>query len=183
MRRTWERKRVRTGIIAASALWLFHSPVLADNIVRFKWLANTGSVDGYNVYYGTGTRAYDYFLEVGNRTNVTVSNLIAGTTYYFAITAFNATGESDFSNELRYTVPTNAPPPIPSFVGITVTTGRQTRVTVTGATNRSYAIETTTNLYAWSNVGAVTIGPSGSAAFTDTNAPTQRKRFYRARAL
>ena len=182
MRKTLEQKMVRIGIIVGGALIIFHNLVQAES-VRFKWLANPDAVNGYRIHYGGASGSYNQVFDAGNRTNATVGNLVAGTTYYFALTAYNTAGESDYSNELRYSVPTNVGPSTPFFLGITVTTGRQARLTLTGATNRSFAIETTTNLTAWSNIATVTVGSNGSAAFTDTNATAQRKRFYRARAL
>jgi hypothetical protein len=146
-------------------------------------LANTDAVNGYRIHYGNASGTYNHVFDAGNRTNATVSNLAAGATYFFALTAYDSAGESDFSNELRYSVPTNVGPSTPFFLGINVTTGRQTRLTISGATNRSFAIEATTNLAAWSNIAIVAVGPNGSAVFTDTNAASRPKRFYRARAL
>ncbi len=59
-----------------------------------------------NLYYGN----YTNFVPVIGRTNTTttVTNLIPGHQYYFAVTSRNAVGlESDFSNEVGYMLPTN----------------------------------------------------------------------------
>ncbi len=181
MRKLFEQKLVRT-VVVGGALLLFQNLSIAEN-VKFKWSANTDAVNGYRIHYGGASGTYNRIFDAGNRTNATVSNLVAGATYFFALTAYNSVGESDFSNELRYSVPTNVSPSGPFFLAINVTTGRQARVTITGATNRNFAIEATTNLTAWSNIATVAVGSSGSAIFTDTNAPSRSKRFYRARAL
>lgn len=50
------------------------------------------------------------------RTNTTgvISNLVARTTYNFAVTSKDGTGlESDFSNEVTYTVPNPTTNPVP----------------------------------------------------------------------
>ena len=58
------------------------------------------TVAGYSIYYGASTGSYTNLANVGLGTNGVVSNLLAGTTYYFAVTAHTAFGlESDFSNE------------------------------------------------------------------------------------
>ena len=45
-------------------------------------------------------------LEVGLATTYTVTNLLAGHTYYFAVAAYNTAGiESGKSNEVVYTTP------------------------------------------------------------------------------
>jgi uncharacterized protein YqjF (DUF2071 family) len=65
----------------------------------------------YYVYYGTGTGDYTNRVSAENATTVTVSNLTVGSTYFFAATAFSDSGlESDFSNEVSYTVPASEQP-------------------------------------------------------------------------
>jgi fibronectin type 3 domain-containing protein len=54
---------------------------------------------GYKVYMGTTTSDLTLLSDVGNTTTYTVTNLPAGTTVYFAVTAYDSTGnESDLSN-------------------------------------------------------------------------------------
>ena len=55
------------------------------------------TVTGYNVYYGTVSRAYTNVISAGASTNTVVSNLVSGVTYYFAATTHTAAGlESDY---------------------------------------------------------------------------------------
>jgi len=63
-------------------------------------------VTGYNIYYGGASQTYTNQVNAGNTTNVTISGLVAGATYYFAATAYDASGdESAPSDELVYTTP------------------------------------------------------------------------------
>ena len=58
------------------------------------------TVVGYQLYYGTASHSYAHTVNVGPSTTVTVSNLLNGTTYYFAVTAYYSSGvQSPFSNE------------------------------------------------------------------------------------
>jgi hypothetical protein len=58
------------------------------------------TVMGYQLYYGTASHTYTDTMNVGPSTTATVSNLVSGTTYYFAVTAYNSSGvQSPFSNE------------------------------------------------------------------------------------
>jgi hypothetical protein len=71
------------------------------------------AIAGYRLYEvvasGTYTNVIDV-IDVGNATSATVSNLVNGVTFFFAIRAYDAIGQvSDFSNEIRYTA-TNGPP-------------------------------------------------------------------------
>jgi fibronectin type 3 domain-containing protein len=61
-------------------------------------------VQGYRVYYGTSSRTYlqnkGSGSNVGAATSYVVTNLTAGRTYYFSVTAYDAAGnESDYSSE------------------------------------------------------------------------------------
>ncbi|QQS55037.1 MAG: fibronectin type III domain-containing protein [Candidatus Competibacteraceae bacterium] len=56
------------------------------------------------MYYGHASRNYTDSIDVGDQTQYTLTDLEAGTTYYFAITAYDTTQtiRSDFSNEVHY---------------------------------------------------------------------------------
>ena len=182
MRSIWQEGARRVAIIAGGMLVMAVGSAWGAG-VTFGWTPNADPVAGYKIHYGPASRTYNQVIDARNVTTGTVSNLIAGTRYFFALTAYNSQGlESDYSNELTYFVPTNIGPSGPFRLTITVTPSQQKRLTVTGPTNRSYSIEAATNLTAWTNLGAVTIGSGGSATFVDTNA-ANRRRYYRARAL
>lgn len=64
------------------------------------------SVAGYKLHYGQTSGAYTSAVDAGTKAMAVVSGLTAGTTYYFAVTAYTASGtESLDSNEVSYTVP------------------------------------------------------------------------------
>jgi hypothetical protein len=65
-------------------------------------------VTGYKVYYGTQSKNYESTLDIGAATKCQISGLEPETTYYFAATAYDGYGnESDFSEELVTTIPSN----------------------------------------------------------------------------
>jgi hypothetical protein len=76
--------------------------------VSLQWDPNTEpDLLGYKVYYGSSSRSYQFNNDVGNKTTCTVSNLEDGKAYYFAVTAYDASGnESTYSGEVVY----NSPP-------------------------------------------------------------------------
>ena len=81
--------------------------VWADPSVTLTWCASTDpNAVGYRVYYGGASGVYTNAVEVGNATNVTVSGLVAGDTYYFTAATVTASGaESAFCNEATYVIP------------------------------------------------------------------------------
>jgi hypothetical protein len=83
--------------------------------VILGWNANTESdLAGYKIYIGTSSGIYNYAtspyvspVNVGMVQTFTFILLPGGVTYYFAITAFNSTGqESAFSSELAVPIET-----------------------------------------------------------------------------
>ena len=132
-------------------------------------------VAGFNLYYGGVSGIYTNKTAAGAATSLTISNLIPGTTYYFAATTYSAAGaESAVSSEVSYTVPSSS-----SGVQLTVTTAKQFILTVTGPVGQSYDIQATQDFIAWTVIGTVTVGSNGSFTFTDTNAAGFSQRFYR----
>lgn len=81
---------------------------------RITWRMNTESdLAGYIVYYGTASRVYGAMSTgvglAGDGSTGTPSRIISGlldnTTYYFGVTAYDATGnESTFSAEVSVAV-------------------------------------------------------------------------------
>ncbi len=70
---------------------------------------------GYRIYYGVSSGNYTQSIDVGNVTTYQVTGLTDGVTYYFAVTAYDISGnESDYSNEVYKTIttPDTTPPQI-----------------------------------------------------------------------
>ncbi len=69
------------------------TPTVASATV--SWNANTETdLAGYRIYVGTRSGSYGFVgpFEVTNRTSFTIPNLPTGTTYYFAVSAFDKSG-------------------------------------------------------------------------------------------
>jgi hypothetical protein len=92
-----------SALIVFSLLFASTSDVRAAE-VTLAWDANPEpSVQGYRVYYGTASGLYTNAFDAGNRTDCVIAGLDPGATYYFACTAYSATGdESNFSGEIVY---------------------------------------------------------------------------------
>jgi len=90
-------------------LFVAVSPTISYSAeVTLIWDANNPEPDGYKLYYGLESRNYLFSVDVGNQTSYTISGLTPGD-YYFAVTAYNAYGESDYSEEVAYTVKNSDP--------------------------------------------------------------------------
>ena len=89
----------------AAQVQLAWDALVQDNGAPFPDLA------GYKLYYGSQSGQYQTVVPVDLVTTYTVTNVSAGQTYYFVITAYDIAGtESMFSNEVRVTLPTSTIP-------------------------------------------------------------------------
>lgn len=154
--------------------------------VTLSWIASSGSVAGYNVYYGTASGSYGPAQPAAS-TTYTTPDLAAGT-YYFLVKARDAAGnESGPSNEVRSTTYTFTTQPSGlnlSYNGVSQVTPFTVRAAV-GSSQQISAPTSQSNgtsnytFSAWSDSGAaahaITIGASPqtiTANYTATTVPT-----------
>jgi len=74
--------------------------------ITFTWTANTDGATGYKIYAGDATGTYNATnspRDVGNVTEGYFDVQLFNAPMYFALTAYNATGESGFSTEVSQT--------------------------------------------------------------------------------
>lgn len=152
--------------------------VIPSGTASLAWDSSTSSdVAGYRVYMGTTSGNYTSSVVAGNATTTTISGLVTGATYYFAVKAYNTSGvESAFSNEISF-VPGTA------TLRLSVTANGQAVLTVKGLAGHTYEVQTSRTLTSWSILGNVTAGSDGLASYTDSPAVVGVKRFYRTRDL
>src|SRR6516164_2304566 len=93
-----------TGNALCGALIFAAASSQAAQSVTLAWDPSSGpNLAGYRVHEGTSSGIYTQVLYVGNVTTATISNLTAGVTFYFAVTAYNTSGlESTYSNEVSF---------------------------------------------------------------------------------
>jgi hypothetical protein len=92
----------------------------------------------------------------------------------------NDGGASNNLTSQSFVVTVGLAPPLPSMQ-VSVNHARQFILTVTGQVSHTYDIQATQDFKTWTVIGTVTVGTTGSLNFTDTNAPSFSKRFYRTR--
>ena len=79
----------------------------SQNTATLSWDPDSEpDLAGYKVYYGASPGTYETSIDVSYTTTYVVTNLESGTRYYFAITAYDISGnESAFSNEVFKDIP------------------------------------------------------------------------------
>jgi len=84
------------------------------------WSPSSGTVDGYKVHYGTSPGNPSGTVDVGDNTQYSLNtlSLSENAQYFFCISAYNTSGESDPCAPVAYT-PADSTPPAPP-VGLVV---------------------------------------------------------------
>jgi hypothetical protein len=92
----------------------------AAQSVTLAWNPSSGpNLAGYRVHEGTFSGVYIQTIDVGNLTTATISNLTAGFTYYFVVSAYNTAGvESGPSNEVAFTAAAGSSPGSPQSLSL-----------------------------------------------------------------
>jgi len=157
-----------------SAFSTFAAPQVANGSVTLTWNSSTSTnIVAYEIYYGTASGVYNSVDYVTNSTNVTISGLVVGTTYYFAAAAVDALGDvSQFSNEIEYKVPN---PFVATLAVVAPPTSGQFALNINGMTGSNYVVQVSTNLVNWTSVETNT----APFTFVDVDAGQLSQRFYR----
>ena len=139
------------------------------------------TVVGYRLYDGIASENYANMVDVGSNLTATMFGLVGGTTYYFAVTAYDSAGlESAFSAQISYTVPTSAPrSPIPASLFISQNDSNETVLSGTGPAGYVYDVCGSMDLSSWLTIGTATVDPSGALQFIDGASVALPWRFYR----
>ncbi len=104
--------RLFVSLLIVFSLLFASIPDVRAAEVTLAWDANPErSVQGYRVYYGKASGTYTDVYDAGNRTDCVITGLEPGTTYFFACTAYSATGdESNFSGEIVFATQSDSQP-------------------------------------------------------------------------
>jgi hypothetical protein len=147
--------------------------------VLLEWNPNSESnVAGYRVHIGNTSHVYNETVDVGIQTRYPLTNLNAGVTYFFAVSAYDVAGlESLLSDEVQYT------PPVDGTNAITVPlrfefTQRAT-LEFEALQGRRCNIVASTDLETWTLIHSFEASDSGINIYEDLASDEFDRRFYR----
>lgn len=151
-------------------------PLANQYVLTFNWNPSPdAAVAGYKIHYGTASGEYSTIADMGDVTSTALPGFVIGTTYYFAITAYDEDGEESApSGEISYGKY------VPNVQIQNRTAGKFT-LNITGAPGQILDVEATTDLKTWTVIDTVTLDASGVLNFNDPNMAAHAKRFYRIR--
>ena len=148
----------------------------AEQSVSLAWDANAETnIVGYRLYYGTTSQSLTKTADAGTQLTVTVTGLQEGVTYYFAVTARNSDGlESDFSDQVSYTVPSFS-----LLLNSPANSQDPMRLRFDAVLGHAYEIVATEDFETWTTLYYTTPSANGWMEYADVESPALPKRFYR----
>jgi len=108
------KKTLLAITIAIISWWM--TGLASAGQAALNWNPTSGAL-GYKIHYGTDSNQYSQVIDTGNVTKYTLTNLVDGATYYFAITAYDGATESSLSHEVSQAIRTNIVLSAPSIIG------------------------------------------------------------------
>jgi len=126
-------KRTFRSALGAAVLVLGLAPSVHAASAVLSWNASGESdLGGYIAFWGGASRSYSNQSDVGTARSLTIPGLTEGNTYFFAVKAYDVTGnQSAFSTEVSLTVPTGTPADTTAPTVTAVNTTSATTVVVT----------------------------------------------------
>jgi hypothetical protein len=161
---------------------LIMGQALETKSVTVLWDPNPeNDIAGYRLFWGE-TNSAATVRDVGNVTQTQVTNLVAGRTYYFYLTAYNTSGlESDPSTNVFYTQPQSVPATPSGFSGTAVSS---TQISLRWTDNSSN--ETGFHLMRKAGSGGIyttiTLG-ANATTYTDSGLTAGTQYFYKINAF
>lgn len=165
------------GVLLCAAPFVAISGPLYSAPVTLGWNpAEDPTVRGYVIYYGVPNQAVTNRIVVGTNLTVTVTNMLANTTYWLFAVSYNAANlESPPSNQLLLTAPAI------SSIKIASQTNRSMKLDCRAAAGTVCGIQFSSTMLpgSWRTLTNLTADALGKIVLVDASASRVPKRFYR----
>lgn len=136
--------------------------------VTLSWQASSSPYVNYRVYVGATSGNYTETFDAGNSLMLSLQNLTPNLNYYFVVTAYDSTEESDFSSEASFVAP---------MPGLSLEIHPSTLL-LKSFSNATFVIESSTNLQTWAPFQTVFSSSDLTSIPITENLPVQ---FFRAK--
>lgn len=164
-------------VVLCSAPFIVTAAPLYSAPVKLGWSpAADLSVKGYVVYYGLANQVATNQIVVGTNLSVTVTNMLANTTYKLFAASYNAANvESPPSNQLLIT------PPVIGSINLTCQTNRSMKLDCRAAAGTVCGVQFSPTMLpgSWRTLTNVLADALGNIIANDASASRVTKRFYR----
>jgi hypothetical protein len=169
--------KMRNAVVSVVVLWLsVCATAWSSQSVTLTWNASADTnVSRYFVYYGSASGIYTNKVALENVTSATISDLVEGTTYFFAVTACDDAGlESVPSNEAVFAVPSDL------LLISGPSSGNPVSIRFQAALGHWYELQAAVDLSFWTTIEQTATATSNAwIQFLDHQASLFPMRFYR----
>gem|GEM_PF-805854 len=156
--------------------------------INLSWTDNADNEQGFRIERSTDNATFSEIATVGvNAASYSDSGLTANTTYYYRVRAFNAAGDSAYSNTANATTQTPPPPPpsapaAPGNLAATATSTSSINLAWTdNADNeQGFRVERSTDNATFAEIA--TVG-ANAASYSDSGLTANTTYYYRVRAF
>jgi len=161
-------------VVLLAAVLICNSARSVQNVSLAWNSSSNSSVTGYFLYCGSQPGVYTNRINIGNNTTASISGLLEGQTYHFAVSAYNSTGtESPLSGDLTYITPG-------AITLLSPTNSSSMNMAFPVAPNHWYEVQASVDLHTWTTIGQTAVASSNAwTQFTDPQAGQFSARFYR----
>lgn len=164
-------------VVLCSAPFIVTAAPFYSAPVKLGWSSAADlSVKGYVIYYGLANQVATNRIVVGTNLSVTVTNMLANTTYKLFAASYNAANvESPPSNQLLIT------PPAISSINLTCQTNRSMKLDCRAAAGTVCGVQFSPTMLpgSWRTLTNAATDNIGTIVVNDLSAARVSKRFYR----
>jgi hypothetical protein len=156
----------------------------SSNQINLTWTDNSNNEDGFRIERKTGAGGtYAQIAQVAaGVTSYQNTGLSATTTYYYRVRAYNAVGNSAYSNEASATTPGATVPSAPSGLSATAASSNQINLTWTDNSNNEDGFRIERKTGAGGTYAEIATVGAGVTTYQNTGLAASTTYYYRVRA-
>lgn len=156
--------------------------VLLPSQINLTWKDNSLTETGFKIERRNGTAAYAEIATTGaGVTNLSNTGLASNVTYFYRVRAYNVSGHSAYSNEVRAS--TSPPPAAPTNVRAVARPGREIQLTWTDASDNETGFRILRKTSASGLYSQVATAGAGATAYLDRGLAADTLYVYVLRAF
>ena len=157
---------------------------VSSNQINLTWTDNSSSEDGFRIERKTGAGGtYAQIAQVAaGVTSYQNTGLSATTTYYYRVRAYNAAGNSAYSNEASATTPAVTAPSAPSGLSATAVSISQINLAWTDNSNNEDGFRIERKTGAGGTYAEIATVGAGVTTYQNTGLAASTTYYYRVRA-
>jgi len=157
--------------------------VVSSTQINLAWTDDSNNETGFKIERKTGSGGtYAQIATTGaNVASYNSTGLTAGTTYYYRVRAYNASGDTTYTNEANATT-SGSPPAAPSGLTATSISSSQINLAWTDNANNETGVKVERKAGSGGTYAQIATTASGATSYSSTGLSASTTYYYRVRA-